>query len=134
MTTRDGISLRFSSSNVDAAHRPAINQRIVDRRVDLQLALDHAGDDLPEEIRIGRQIFVALDLAAEMHGAELAQRVLEALLADIHLVQRLHRGKPRRTALVGGASAGRIAGARLRHIWKVIPLCGGWHAMLFPLA
>ncbi len=115
ITTRGGMSRRLqqlerrgpqdgAQRRVDAAHRPVVGQRLVDGRVDLELALDHAGDDLAEEVGIGGQVFLALDLAAQhVMRAELAQRVLERLAADIHLVERLHGGQPRGTALVGGA-------------------------------
>ena len=68
----------------------AIGQGLVDRRINRELVLGDPGDDLPEEIGIGRQILLAFDFAAEMERAELGQRVLKRRPADIHLIQRLN--------------------------------------------
>ena len=87
---------------VDARHRPAIRERRVDRRVDVELGLDHARDDLAKEIGVGGQVLLAFDLAPQMMGVELRQRFFERLPADIHLVERLHRREPGGAALVGG--------------------------------
>ena len=53
----------------------------------------------------------ALDLAADPMAFELGQDLVHAGGGEIHLVERLHRSKPRRAALVGLA---RVLVARLR--------------------
>ena len=74
---------------------------------------DHAGDDVAEERCFRRQILLALDLAAEPMAFELRQDLVEAGARHVHLVERLHRGEPRRPAAVGLARTGRFCGARL---------------------
>ena len=86
-------SIRFSGQ--------PFRQRIVDQGIELGLVAHHAGHDVAEERGFGRQIFVAFDLAAEPVALELGKDVVDPGAADVHLVQRLHRGEPRRAAPVG---------------------------------
>src|SRR5262245_4420049 len=90
-----------TQDRVDPLQRPALRQRLVDQRIKLGLVADHARYDVAEERRFRRQIFLALDLVAEPVALELGEDVVDPRAADIHLVQRLHRGEPRRTAAVG---------------------------------
>ena len=85
---------------LDALERPALRQRLVDQRIELALLAHHAADDVAEERRLGRQILRALDLAAEPVALELGEDFVQAGAGEIHLVERLHRGEPRRAALV----------------------------------
>jgi len=52
---------------------------------------------------------LALDLATEMEGPELRQRILQSGPADIHLVEGLHGCKAGGAALVGGAGGTGVA-------------------------
>ena len=86
-------SIRFSGQPFDSASSISGSS--------LRLIAHHAGHDVAEERGLGRQIFVALDLAAEPVALELGEDVVDPGAADIHLVERLHRGEPRRAAPVG---------------------------------
>src|SRR6201999_3375788 len=68
---------------------------------ELRLVAHHPGYDVAEERRLGGQIFVAFDLAAEPVAFELGEDVVDAGAPDVHLVERLHRREPRRAAPVG---------------------------------
>ena len=67
-----------------------------------------------EERLLGGQILRALDLAADPVAFELGEDFVQARAGEIHLVERLHGGKPRGAALVGLArllvACGRVAG------------------------
>ena len=99
---------------VDALERPAAGERRVDLRIERPLLAHDAGDDVAKERGLGRQILRALDLAAEPMAFELGQDLVDAGPGQIHLVERLHSGEPRRSALVGltGLTGG---GARHAH-------------------
>ena len=84
-----------------SASGPALGERLVDQRIEFRLVADHAGDDVAEERRFGRQIFLALDLVAEPMALEFGEDVVDPRACDVHLVERLHRGKPRRASPVG---------------------------------
>ena len=73
----------------------------MDGRVELALVADDAGNDLAEEGRIGIAILVAVDLLAEPIGLELGEHLRQRRAGKLHLIERLHGRKPRRTALVG---------------------------------
>ncbi len=86
-------SIRFSGQPFDSASSI--------KGSSLRLIAHHAGHHVAEERRLGRQIFVALDLAAEPVAFEFGEDVVDAGAADVHLIQRLHRREPRRAAPVG---------------------------------
>src|SRR5258708_26796510 len=90
-----------AQDGVDPLQRPAFRQRIVDQRIEFRLIAHHAGHDVTEEGCLGRQIFVALDLAAEPMTLELGEDVVNAGAGDIHLIERLYRREPRRATPVG---------------------------------
>src|SRR6185369_10907583 len=75
--------------------------RVIDQRIEPGLIAHHAGDDVAKEGGFRRQIFFALDLAAEPVAFELGEDVVDPRATDIHLIERLHRGEPRRTAAIG---------------------------------
>ena len=91
---------RRAQHRLDALERPALRQRLVDQRIELALLAHHAGDDVAEERRLGRQILRALDLAAEPVAFEFGEDLVEAGAGKVHLVERLHGGEPGRAALV----------------------------------
>ena len=62
---------------LDALERPALRQRRVDHRIELALLGHHAADDVAEERGLRRQIFIALDLAADPMALELRQDVVQ---------------------------------------------------------
>src|SRR6266404_157690 len=86
---------------VDPLQRPALRQRIVDQRIELDLIAHHPGDHVAEKRRLRRQIFLAFDLVAEPVAFEFGENVVDARAADIHLIKRLHRREPCRAAPVG---------------------------------
>ena len=51
---------RRAQYRLDALERPAFRQRLVDQGIELALLAHHAGDDIAEERRLGRQILRAL--------------------------------------------------------------------------
>jgi len=61
----------------------------------------------------GGEILRALDLAAEPVAFEFGEDLVQTGAGEIHLVQRLHGGKPCRAALVGFARV-LVAGGRAR--------------------
>ena len=77
------------------------DKRRVDQRIEPALLAHDAADDVAEERRFGRQILRALDLAAEPMALELGEDLVQAGAGDVHLVERLHGGEPRRAAPVG---------------------------------
>ncbi len=79
------------------------------------LLAQHAGDDIAEEGGFGREILRALDLAADPVALELGEDFVEAGAGDIHLIERLHGGKPRGAALVGLARFLVVASGLARH-------------------
>ena len=85
----------------DALERPAAGERRVDLRVKRSLFPHDAGDDVAKESGFRRQILRALDLAAEPMAFELGEDFVDAGAGEIHLVERLYGGEPRRSALVG---------------------------------
>ena len=52
-------------------------KRLVDHRIEPALVVDHAADDVAEMSGFRRQIFVALDLAADPVAFELRQDLIE---------------------------------------------------------
>ena len=70
-------------------------------RIERALLAHHAADHVAEERGLGRQILLALDLAADPMAFEFGQDVVEPRAGDIHLIERLHGGEPRRAAPVG---------------------------------
>ena len=50
-----------------------LRQRVVDQRVELALLAHHAADDVAEERGLGRQVLLALDLAADPVTLELGR-------------------------------------------------------------
>src|SRR4030081_2995820 len=90
-----------AQDGIDPLQRPALRQRIVDQRIEFRLVAHHAGHDVAEECCLGRQVFVALDFASQPMTLELREDVVNPSAADIHLIERLHRREPRRTAPVG---------------------------------
>src|SRR5262249_16977046 len=76
-------------------------EHLVNQRVERTLLAHHPADDVAEERRFRRQILIALHLAPDPMALELRQDVVHAGAGDVHLVERLHRGKPRRPASVG---------------------------------
>src|SRR5882757_7919663 len=90
-----------AQNRVDPLQRPALRQSVIDQGIEFGLVAHHAGHDVAEERGFGRQILVALDLVAEPVAFELGEDVVDAGAADVHLVQRLHGGEPRRAAAVG---------------------------------
>ena len=98
---------------LDALERPAARQRRVDLRVEACLFTHDAMDDVAEERRLGRLILRALDLAAEPMALELGHDLVEPGAGKIHLIERLHRGEPRRAAFIGLA---RFVGSGVRHL------------------
>src|SRR5450631_4941735 len=91
---------RRAQHRLDALERPAFRQRLVDDRVELALLAHHAGHDVAEERGLRRQILRALDLAAEPVALEFGEDLVQAGAGEVHLVERLHGGEPRRAALV----------------------------------
>ena len=77
-----------------------LRQRLVDQRIELALLAHHAGDDVAEEGGLGGEILLAFDLAADPVAFELGEDFVHAGAGDVHLVERLHRGEPRRAAPV----------------------------------
>ena len=56
---------------LDPHQRPAFGQHRVDHRIEPALLLDHALHDVAEMRGLGRQVFLALDLAADPVRLEL---------------------------------------------------------------
>ena len=79
----------------------------------LRCSRDHAADDVAEECGLGRQILLALDLAADPVAFEFGQDLVQRRRREIHLIERLHRGEPRRAALVGACAVLGSMGRRL---------------------
>src|SRR5690349_6621103 len=94
-----------AQDRVDPLQRPALRKRIVDHRIQLGLVPHHARHHVAEKGCFRRQIFFAFDLVAEPVTLELGKDVVDAGARDIHLVERLHGGKPRGPAPVGFAVA-----------------------------
>ena len=86
-------SIRFSGQPFDSASSIS--------GIELGLIAHHAGHHVAEERGLGRQIFIALDLAAEPMALEFGKDVVDPGAADIHLIERLHGREPRRAAPVG---------------------------------
>src|SRR5450830_1509240 len=91
---------RGAQHRFDTLERPAFCQRFVDQRVELALLAHHTGDNVAEERRLGWKILRSLDFAAEPVALELGEDLVQAGAREIHLVERLHSGEPRRAALV----------------------------------
>ena len=70
--------------------------------VDGDLIVDDAGQDRAEEGDLGRPVMIALDLAADPEGLEFGEDLVEPLAGDLHLIERLDGGEPRRGAVFGG--------------------------------
>ena len=98
---------------LDALERPASGQRRVDLRVELALLAHHAADDVAKVGGLRRPVLRAFDLAAEPVAFEFGHDLVEAGAGKIHLIKRLHGGKPCRAALVGLA---RLVGFGGRHL------------------
>ena len=96
---------------LDALERPAFLQGLVDHRIELALVFDHAADHVAKMRGLRRQIFLALDLAADPVALELRQRLVDRRRRQIHLVERLHRSQPGGAAAIGLASVLRWCGA-----------------------
>src|SRR5690242_7677962 len=94
-----------AQDRIDPLQRPAFRQRVIDDGIQLCLVAHHARHNVAEEGSFRRQVFLALDLVAEPMALELGENVVDAGARDIHLVQRLHGGEPRRPAAVGFAVA-----------------------------
>src|SRR3954464_7088017 len=90
-----------AQQRVDRVQPPTLLQRIVNQRIELGLVAHHAGHHVLEERSLRRQIFVAFDLIAEPVAFELGKDVVDPRTRDVHLVERLHGGKPRRATAVG---------------------------------
>src|SRR3954447_13614015 len=90
-----------AKDGVDPLQWPALGERLVDERIEFRLVADHAGDDIPEERRFGRQVFVAFDLIPKPMALEFGEDVVDPRACDVHLIERLHRGKPRRPSPIG---------------------------------
>src|SRR6202022_3851654 len=90
-----------AQDGADPLQRPALRQRVVDQRIEFRLIAHHAGHDVAEECRLGRQVFVALDFTSEPMTLELREDVVNPGAPDVHLIERLHRREPRRAAPVG---------------------------------
>ncbi len=101
---------------LDALERPAARQRRVDLRIEPALLAHHAADDVAKERGFRRPVLRALDLAAEPMALELGQDLVEPGAGEVHLIERLHGGKPRRAALVGLAGFGLVGRARHRSL------------------
>ena len=56
-------------------------KRLVDHRIEPALLGDHAADDVAEERGLRRQVFVALDLAADPVALEFRQASLSGVAA-----------------------------------------------------
>ena len=95
-----------AQDRLDALERPGLRQGVVDQRIELALLAHHAADDVAEEGGLGRQVLLAFDLAADPVALELGQDLVQSGRCDVHLVQRLHGGKPCRAAPVGLALLG----------------------------
>src|SRR5258707_8740644 len=74
---------------------------MVDQGVELCRAGHYPGHDVGEESRPGGKLFVALALAPDPMPLDLGEDVVEACAGNVHLIERLHRREPRRTATVG---------------------------------
>lgn len=110
-----------AQGGIDALHRPAVSQRLIDRRVDFELVLGYAPDDLTEEVGVGGQILLTLDLTAEMEGAELGERIFQGLTAHIHLIESLHRSKASGAPLIGWPMDLRVSFGNICHL--CVQLC-----------
>ena len=86
---------------LDAAQRPAFGERLVEPAVDRRLFAQHARDDVAEEGELRRIVGVALDLLPDPVRLEFRQDVVQPLLGDLHLVERLGGGEARGGAQVG---------------------------------
>jgi hypothetical protein len=80
------------------------------QRIEFQLLAHHAADDVTEKSRFGRQVLLALDLAADPVTFELGQDLVQRGACDVHLVERLYRRKARSAAAIGLPLFGRPGG------------------------
>src|SRR6516165_7545170 len=90
-----------AQDGIDPLQRPTSRQRLVDQGIEFRLIAHHARDDVAEEGGFRRQIFFPFDLAAEPVAFEFGENVVDARAGNVHLVERLHGGKPRGAAPVG---------------------------------
>src|SRR5690606_4880323 len=85
-----------------------LGERLADDRVDDLLVLDHAGEDGAEPLRVRLAILRAVHFLAEAELLVFGGNLEDAAAGDVHLVEGLHGGQPRRAALVGVARACRF--------------------------
>ena len=91
-------------------------KRSVDLRIEPGLLAHDAADNVAKEGNFRRPVLRAFDLAAEPMALELGQNLVQPGAGEVHLIERLHGGKPRRAAFVGFARFGRSGfGGRARH-------------------
>src|SRR5262245_25640477 len=94
-----------AEDRIHASETPAFGQLLVDERIDLDLLAHHARDQVAEEGGLGVSILAILDLLAETMRLEFGDYVGQVDAGHVHLVERLHGGKPG-----GAARSGAVFG------------------------
>src|SRR5581483_1947200 len=92
---------RRAQHSLDARERPPLRQHAIDHRIEAALLAHDAADDVAEERRFRGKILLTFHFAADPMALELGEDFVQRRRCHVHLVERLHRGKARRSAPIG---------------------------------